>query len=78
MTFNPQPKPKRSDRIKFKGKRQNKLISHRKRQYILAKSRDDGWCVFCYFLKGSAPLLSMCTTFMAVAKMPKIGENNIL
>lgn len=52
MTFNPQPKPQRSDRVKAKGNRQSKLISHRKRQYMLAKSRDDGWCVFCYFLKG--------------------------
>jgi 5-methylcytosine-specific restriction endonuclease McrA len=46
------PKPSKKDRKDGKEQRIDDLRIYRDQQYLLARTRDDGMCVVCYFLEG--------------------------
>jgi hypothetical protein len=44
------PKPTKEDRIRAKETKKRDLRDYRDAQYVLAKQRDAGYCVVCFFL----------------------------
>jgi hypothetical protein len=50
--MNPMPKPTKRIRAKGKTDQKKELLEHRRRQYLLAASRDNDLCTFCYYLHG--------------------------
>jgi hypothetical protein len=46
------PKPSKKQRTMDEKREHDELYQHRKKQFELAYLRDNGLCVFCYFLRG--------------------------